>query len=264
VFPRAISPDWIPISLVPAQIGDLVTVAGFGVHDLETEANDGEFHYGTNFLYGKEDLDRILTVYGERRKSIPGRISLDSLIGPGDSGGPLIRDHAIVGVNSFGASGRKEFEGKSGFVAVAHPDSKAFFDTLISQGVDIRFDTAGYPDRECFDARANRHFTVVKFAKPRSKIVSVSGRWSAGANWDYVTALGYPRNEWKDRPMNADAPFGSLLILGKSSDSEPLEYLVHWNGAFQAKKPLLAAALRIHDQDHGLDDNSGTVHVCFE
>ncbi|HYX37993.1 MAG TPA: trypsin-like serine protease [Oligoflexus sp.] len=265
VFPNPISPDWIPISLAPTQVGDVVTLAGFGTYDRTTGANDGEFRYGTNFLNTKEDLDRLLILYGDQRGSVPGRIGLDSLIGSGDSGGPLIRDHVIVGVNSFGSSGRGgEFEGKSGFVAVAHPKSKAFLDSLISQGVDIRFDTAGTPDRECIDVRAERLFTLVKFAKPRSKVVSVSGHWQASKTWAYVSGFGYPAAEWKDRPLNADAPFGSLLVFGKSSNAESLNYLGHWNGVFQAKEPLLAAALRMHDVDGGLDDNSGTVQACFE
>lgn len=266
VFPKAVAPAWIPISTKRVEGNEAIVFAGFGTYDLKNNKNDGQFRYGTSNLLGFESGENLLITHGSDLEKIEGTEGTNSGVGPGDSGGPLLRDGLLIGVAS-GIAGIGDDRHKSFHVNLTEPDIKAFLDEAVKNGIDIHFDGEGtIPYEECFEVDASKQSEVFKFEVPHRQLVSVKGSWSICKDCELTDASGYTEGKHKDlRPVFKDINAAALLVrleqdfANTKSAPEPKA----WTGETVVfRKPGFGAKLAIHDSLIW-SDNRGKLKACF-
>lgn len=159
----------------PTRRGFAVTLVGFGMNDSVDRTGVGTKRYGDNQVDGQ--AEGVLISMGARRNSIrpfDGTVSIatgrDVGIESGDSGGPMIENGAVIGVNVFRI--RRDFAGAEALsrvvgaaipppsqqwaltVSPAHPANAAFLRRAAEQGYGIAFDGGPPPARDPMAPRA--------------------------------------------------------------------------------------------------------------
>ncbi|RYZ56771.1 MAG: trypsin-like serine protease [Proteobacteria bacterium] len=266
VFPKAVAPAWIPISTKRVEGDEAIVFAGFGTYDLKNNKNDGQFRYGTSNLLGFESGENLLITHGTDLEAIAGTEGTNSGVGPGDSGGPLLRDGLLIGVAS-GIAGLGDDRHKSFHVNLTEPSIKAFLDEAVKGGIDIRFDGEGsIPYEECFDVNADKESEDFKFEVPHRQLVSVSGSWKICKDCQLIDGRGYTEGDLKDlKPIFKDINAGALLVeldngfARSKADFNPKA----WTGETLSFQNIGSGAkLAIHDSLIWTD-NKGILKACF-
>lgn len=102
---KKVATAFYPIAVKPPELGEKFVIVGYGawVTGETTEASGNTSHdlyYGMNKVAA---LDyNIIWSYGESGAAVTSSKGENSVAAPGDSGGPLIIDKTLVGVESFG------------------------------------------------------------------------------------------------------------------------------------------------------------------
>lgn len=269
VFPSAVAPAYIPVSTTRVKLDELVVFAGYGTHDVKNGKYDGKFRWGTGRLARFEANERTVHSDGSSLERIAGTEGTNSGIGPGDSGGPLLRDGMLIGIASaFAGSGGDRHT--SIHVNLTQPDILAFLNEAKKNGADIRFDEKPtIPYEECFDVDPTKEINSFLFTVPHRQISSVTGSWSTCSCDDCATtdAKGYLTGNLADfRPEYENVPAGALLVWGKratDANNKKVDKEGFWNGsAMMFKEMAFGADMKIHDNT--LSGNKGTVKVCFQ
>ena len=99
IFPSGTSSIWRNIAPNPPKAGDTITIAGYGLTSQNrTDNSDGKVRYGTNSIDYLSSKDGLL-IYQSAVGTQP-TAGQDSIAGPGDSGGPVLYEEAVVAVAS--------------------------------------------------------------------------------------------------------------------------------------------------------------------
>lgn len=267
VFPKAVAPAWIPVS-TKSMLGDEdVLIAGFGIYDMIEKKGDGKFRYGTMTLRGFEAKGQLLVSDGLSAEAVKGQLGDQSGIGPGDSGGPMFRDGQLVGIAAAVSGNGVEGQHKSIHVNLTHPKVKAFLDSAVAEGVDIRFDGQGTKAyEECFDIDSKKEVSQLKFEVPHRRISSISGQWSVCDNCGQTSADGYLTSPLADfEPKFPQYKLGSLVYFARQQfDSSTKDIpMKAWNGTELELDGLsFGADVGIND-NLNFSDNKGSLRVCF-
>lgn len=175
VFPQPVAPAWIPIATSPVQIGDKITVAGYGIYDLTSGKGDGSFRLGVNKITALESDGQIFLTQGTESETIYGQEGQHSAIGSGDSGGPVLRDGQLVGVIA-GSVDLGDVR-KSVFVNLTNPKIRDFLQSARQKhGADIRENGEGSNSyQECGSLQRDRRSYEMIFDVPHSRMLVQGG-----------------------------------------------------------------------------------------
>ncbi|RYZ58836.1 MAG: trypsin-like serine protease [Proteobacteria bacterium] len=269
VFPSDVAPAYIPVSTARVKGDELIVFAGYGTYDLKNNKNDGKFRWGTGRLGGFEADEHLVASHGSDLERIAGTEGTNSGVGPGDSGGPLLRDGMLIGIASA-VAGEGNDRHKSVHVNLTQPDILAFLKEAKKNGADIRFDEKPtIPYEECFDVDSTKEMNSFLFTVPHRQISSVSGSWSTCSCEDcaLTDAKGYTTGTLSEfRPDYENVPAGALLVWSKratDANNKKVDKEGFWNGsAMMFKEMAFGADMKIHD--NSLTGNKGTVKVCFQ
>lgn len=267
VFPKAVAPAWIPVSTQAVKKDEQVVYAGYGTYDLNNSKYDGKFRFGTNKVAGFEANDHLIQTYGAFVETIDGEEGLGSSVGPGDSGGPLLRDGLLIGIASAIANaGNKN---KAIHVNLTNPEIKQFLDEMNKEGADIRFDGKGTNEyEECVDVDATQEMAKLEFDAPHYKVSRVEGSWSTCVcdECPETDAAGYTDGVYKDyRPIYQNVPAGALLLWGKkvgdATDKTYEKAGFMTKEGFEFKQHVFGVNLSIHAKAG--TNRKGKLKVCF-
>jgi secreted trypsin-like serine protease len=129
-FSQDISEHFVPIADQDPEVGDEVTIVGFGINDL--------YGNSTGFIkrYGYNNVERVgngRVEFRGRDLGLPTPDGTDALSGSGDSGGPMIANGKQVGVCSA-ISVEPRGNGRNGYyTSINYPENRAFVDQYVTQ-----------------------------------------------------------------------------------------------------------------------------------
>lgn len=115
------------------------------------------------------------------------------------------------------------------------------------------------PSDACYSVDAKRGWQYLQLSNSFSRVTRIRGSWTVDViNLNQVGPQGYSEiDEYDGFTYDETIPLGALLIgvpgLTYSWLNEPQ----------QLSQPVNTVALRINDDDFGLENNFGALQVCF-
>lgn len=106
--------------------GDAIEILGYGYYDMSTfgKKGDDQKRVGRNTI--AEVKDGFINITGEVKEKSGGATGEAASAGNGDSGGPMFRQGALIGVASGGGTGGLFARGEASYVDLNSSESKAF------------------------------------------------------------------------------------------------------------------------------------------
>jgi S1-C subfamily serine protease len=141
--------DFSHLSNKEPEIGEEVVAIGFGQNDIQAGIGAGQKRFGTNKITQSEG--GLISFFGQSRGQGSGT---NVGLGPGDSGGPLLRnDGYIIGINSYIAADGSGSH-RSYCAATSSSTSQRLFRDALDAGAESAgwFFGAGAPSRYSFGA----------------------------------------------------------------------------------------------------------------
>lgn len=222
IFPQPVAPAWMPVVNEAVFPGLHVVIAGFGSYDMTGDGHyDGRFRYGTNLVDGFEYGGRVIIINGTSFGRVAGSEGVDSVTGPGDSGGALLWNGRLAGVTSAGRVTSASTK-MSMFVNLTNPHIRAFLNAQVAtQGADIRFtDEGSIPYPECMNLDSSQKVFTFVFQVPHSNISSMAGHGGASMRVFRKVSVDRNNNNYvEDNWMNSEfytfstPAFGAHLII---------------------------------------------------
>jgi hypothetical protein len=113
----------------------------------------------------------------------------------------------------------------------------------------------------CYSVDAKRGWQYLQLSNTYSRVVSIRGEWTADVlNYGRVGPGGHTNiveEDYSGFKYDATVPLGALLI---GAPGAPYSWL---NEPQTLSQPVSNVALRINDDDVALEDNFGSLRVCF-
>lgn len=118
------------------------------------------------------------------------------------------------------------------------------------------------PSTACYSVDAKRGWQYLQLSSTYSQVTRIRGSWTVDvSNFDRVGPQGYSDistiEEYAGFTYDETIPLGALLIGIPGSTYSWL------NEPQQLTQPVTTVALRINDDDLALENNFGTLQVCF-
>ena len=116
---------------------------------------------------------------------------------------------------------------------------------------------------DCVSVSSSQGWQRFNLSRIVSRVTSVNGGWSVDArNYGQVGSMGHTGRDaevlspYNQAKFDQRFPFGALLM----SDSQGVMWI---QGPTTFSAPLNVINMRINDADKSLDDNGGSLKVCF-
>jgi secreted trypsin-like serine protease len=164
IFKENTSPFYIPVALTQAQVGDPLTIVGFGNFNHETQSGSGVKRRGNNKVSaidyrGRVDFVGLITPIGDKGS---GESVTNS---QGDSGGPMIIKSRVQGVSSSVNKGANN-KNVGHYESVRAPAISNWLTKLATSGVYILGFSAGTESTAATDTTVNGDVTDEAVAPP--------------------------------------------------------------------------------------------------